>query len=200
MGSWIIATLEASGYWGVAFLMLLENIFPPIPSELIMPYAGFAAAQGKLGIVGVIVAGTIGSLLGVLPWYWAARALGRERFHRFAERHGRWLTLSGKDVDRATAWFDRHSGRAVLFGRLVPTVRTLISAPAGVARMSFGLFLIYSAIGTGLWTTFLTGAGYLLESQYRRVADYVDPIATAIFVGLILLYLYRLVSYRPASS
>lgn len=112
--------------------MFLENVFPPIPSEVIMPAAGFAAGQGRLSLIGVIVAGTVGSVAGALFWYYVGKWIGADRLRRWAGRHGRWLTLAPKDIDRVDRWFDQHSGKAVFLGRLVPALRTLISVPAGV--------------------------------------------------------------------
>jgi membrane protein DedA with SNARE-associated domain/uncharacterized membrane protein YkvA (DUF1232 family) len=175
-------------------MMLAENVFPPIPSELIMPLAGFVAAQGQLNPVLVVVAGTLGSVLGALPWYYAGRWLGKERVCAFAARHGRWLTLSEKEIGQAMRWFERHGRIAVLVGRLVPTVRTLISLPAGMARMPLLPFLLYSSIGTLAWTAALTASGYLLEAQYTLVSDYVDR-GSKIIIGLIvLLYLWRVLA------
>jgi len=164
---WIVNTVSQSGYGGIILLMFLENIFPPIPSELIMPLAGFAAARGDLNMAGVIAAGTIGSIL----WYYAGRWVGSERLKRLAARHGRWLTVSPADIATAETWFNRHCGKTVLIGRLIPAIRTLISVPAGIARMSLGRFLLFSAIGTVLWSGLLAAAGYVLESEYTRVAD-----------------------------
>jgi membrane protein DedA with SNARE-associated domain/uncharacterized membrane protein YkvA (DUF1232 family) len=191
---WITKIVAEYGYPGIALLMLGENVFPPIPSELIMPLAGFVAAQGKLNPVLVVLAGTLGSVLGALPWYYAGRWLGAERMCAVAARYGRWLTLDDKDVGKAIRWFERHGRMAVLFGRLVPTVRTLISVPGGMARMPLAPFLFYSSLGSLLWTAALTAAGYVLQSNYRLVGDYLDQ-ASKIIIGLIvLIYLWRLVA------
>lgn len=198
MFEWITRLVSDGGYLGVAGLMLLENLFPPIPSELIMPLAGFAAARGELQIALVVLAGTLGSLAGALPWYYAGRWLGRDRLRRLAAWHGRWLTVSPEEFDRASAWFDRHGGWAVLIGRLVPGVRTLISVPAGIAGMGLGRFLLLSAIGSLAWTAALALAGYVLEDHYARVADYIDPASKAVLGAVVLLYLYRLVTFRSS--
>jgi membrane protein DedA with SNARE-associated domain/uncharacterized membrane protein YkvA (DUF1232 family) len=191
---WITQVVSENGYPGIILLMLGENIFPPIPSELIMPLAGFVAAQGQLDPVLVVLAGTLGSVLGALPWYYAGRWLGEERMCRLAARHGRWLTVDDKDLGKAIRWFERHGRVAVLIGRLVPTVRTLISLPAGMARMPLLPFLLYSSIGSLLWTAALAAAGYLLESNYRLVGDYLDR-ASKVIIGLIVLtYLWRLLA------
>jgi len=173
----IVEIVSAFGYIGVFLLMLLENIFPPIPSELIMPLAGFVAARGDLNFIGVILVGTAGSVVGALPWYYAGAKLGQERMKRLAKRWGHWLTLSPEDVDKASNWFDRHGKGAVFFGRLIPAVRTLISVPAGIAGMSMTKFLIYSTLGSLIWTALLALAGFVLESQYEKVSQYLDPVS-----------------------
>lgn len=196
MFDWIVGLVERGGYVGIALLMLAENLFPPIPSELIMPLAGFSAAQGKLQIMLVILSGTIGSVLGALAWYWLGRWLGADRLRRFAARHGRWLTLSPAEVDRARAAFARWGVLAVFTGRLVPAVRTLISVPAGIAGMGLGRFLAWTTLGTALWTAFLAGPGYLLQEQYQAVAAWVNPVSNVIVGALVLLYLYRVITFR----
>ena len=192
----IVEIVSAFGYVGVFLLMLLENIFPPIPSELIMPLAGFVAARGDLNFIAVILVGTAGSVVGALPWYYAGAKLGQARMKRFAERWGHWLTLSPEDVDKASEWFDRHGKGAVFFGRLIPAVRTLISVPAGIAGMSMTKFLIYSTLGSLIWTALLALAGYLLEPQYEKVSEYMNPISTGVVVLMVLYYLYRLIRQR----
>jgi membrane protein DedA with SNARE-associated domain len=198
MESFVQSMMQSLGAFGIALLMFLENIFPPIPSELIMPLAGYWSTQGDISIVIVIVAGGIGSLLGVIPWYYAGRALGKERLKRFSEHHGRWLTLSPADIESADRWFREKGPLAVLFGRLVPTVRTLISVPAGIAQMPFAKFLIYSAIGSGIWTTALAMAGYLLGQAYQTVSTYVGPVSNGIFFLIVAYYIYRVVMFDPS--
>ncbi|MBU0725277.1 MAG: DedA family protein [Alphaproteobacteria bacterium] len=198
MIDWISDIVAGSGYPGIVFLMFVENIFPPIPSELIMPLAGFAAAKGNLSLAGVVMAGTLGSVLGALPWYYAGRAWGLGRFKQLAGRHGRWLTMGPEDVEQANAWFDRHRGRSVLLGRLMPTVRTLISVPAGIARMSMPAFLLFTALGTAVWTAVLAFAGYLLQGSYEKVAAIIDPLSLVVMAGIIGLYIYRLLRGKGA--
>jgi membrane protein DedA with SNARE-associated domain len=188
--------LEKSGYLGVFALMALENIFPPIPSEMIMPFAGFVAARGELSVIGVLVAGTAGSVAGALPWYYAARVYGCERLKRLAGKHARWLTVTPEDIDTALAAFRKHGKKAVLFGRLVPAVRTLISVPAGLGNMSLGQFLLYSSIGSLAWTGLLTAAGFLLENKYQEVSKYVDPVSKVVLGAMLAWYLYRVVTWR----
>jgi CheY-like chemotaxis protein len=135
MATWVMHTISGTSYWGIVLLMVVENVFPPIPSEVIMPLAGFMATQGQLSLLGVILAGTLGSVLGAVPLYYLGRRIGDERLKAFADRHGRWLTVSRHDLDHAKQWFDRHGRMAVLFCRLVPGVRSLISIPAAFARL-----------------------------------------------------------------
>lgn len=192
----IVEIVSSTGYIGVFLLMFLENVFPPIPSELIMPLAGFSAAQGELNFVGVVAAGTAGSVVGALPWYYAGEKLGKARLMRFADRHGYCLTMQPADIETANEWFGRHGKAAVFFGRLLPTIRTLISVPAGLARMPMVVFLAYSTVGSLIWTALLALAGYLLESQYEKVSDYIDPISIAVIALVILTYVYRLVRLK----
>lgn len=200
MFDWITGFVEQSGYLGIALLMFLENVFPPIPSELIMPLAGYSATQGQLNIVLVIIAGSVGSLLGALLWYYVGRWLGCERVRRFAATHGRWLTITPGEVDHARDWFQRHCGKSVFIGRLVPAVRTLISIPAGIAEMPLVKFLLYSTAGTVLWTALLAAAGYLLGSQYQQVSSWVGPVSNVIVGALVIWYIYRVVTFDPQEA
>jgi len=165
MFDWLKGIVESSGYVGIALLLLAENVFPPIPSELIMPLAGFTAAQGELNLVLVLLSGTLGSMAGALLWFWVGLKLGVERLKRLSARHGRLLTLSPEDVDKASDWFRRYGALAVLIGRLAPVVRTLISVPAGMAKMPLLKFLVFSTVGTTGWNTLLVGAGYMLREN-----------------------------------
>lgn len=191
MSEWIISVIERTGYLGIALLMMLENVFPPIPSELVLPFAGYVAASGKLQPVGVLVAAVAGSLLGALPWYWLGRKLGHGGLQRFARRHGRLLTLEPQDIDRAQAWFKRHGPMSVAFGRLVPAVRSVISMPAGVGRMPVASFLLWSLVGTMAWSALLMGVGYVLQSRYEEAKDLVEWITRGVLAVLVGGYLWR---------
>ena len=197
MAEWIEGLLEQWGYLGIALLMLIENVFPPIPSELIMPLAGYAANRGDQNLALVIAAGTLGSLAGATFWYYVAHWIGAKRLRAFAGRHGRWITLSPADLDRVDRWFDRHCAWAVLLGRMVPGVRTLISVPAGLFGMSLRRFLVYSGIGTLAWTAALAGAGYALGAQHDVVGRWLGPASNFVFAIIVAVYLYRVATWKP---
>lgn len=200
MDQFVQGMMENLGAFGIGLLMFLENIFPPIPSEIIMPLAGYQAAVGNMSIVTVIVAGTIGAILGIIPWYALGYYVGEKRIVRLAEKYGRWMTLSPEDVVKADEWFSRHGKWAIVVGRLVPTVRTLISIPAGLARIPFWLFLGLSAIGTLAWTAGLAMAGYMLGQNYELVDQYVGPVSNIVVAGIVVLYLYRVITYKPSKN
>ena len=190
---WITRIISALGYFGIAFLTFLENLLPPIPSELIMPMAGFTAAVGKMSLAGAIIAGSAGSLVGCTAWYFVGQRIGEERLRNWVDRHGRWLTLSCEDIDKAKQSFQRKGAAVVFIGRLIPGIRTWISVPAGFSGMGFWKFLIYSAAGTVLWTALLTLAGYLLGANYDLVNEYLGPVSTVVFVAIAVWYVYRLI-------
>lgn len=196
----ITGLIERSGYLGIMLLMFAENLFPPIPSELIMPLAGFTAARGELDLALVIAAGTAGSLAGALLWYCLGLWIGCERLRRWAATHGRWFTIGPDEVDEARAWFDRHGAKAVFFGRLIPAIRTLISVPAGLAEMPLGRLLLYSALGTAIWSSALALAGYLLEDRYQAVSAYVNPVSNVVIGLIAAYYVYRVATFRRRPS
>lgn len=168
---WIVDVVEAIGAVGVGLAVALEVVVPPIPSEIVLPLAGFLAGRGDLSLVGAIVWSTVGSLVGALFAYWLGAALGRERVDRLWAR----IPLSEpEDLDRADAWFADHQRRAVFFGRFVPVVRSLISVPAGVEHMRLPTFVLYTTLGSGLWNTVFIVLGYQLGARWRTVGEYSD--------------------------
>lgn len=170
---WVTDVIDALGYLGVAFLVALENVFPPIPSEVVLPLAGFVAGQGRASLPGMVLAATAGSVVGAWLLYGVAAALGPVRLHRLVVRYGRWVSVSPDEVDRAEAWFDKRAGAAVLVCRCVPLIRSLVSIPAGFRRMEPVRFTVYTAIGSAVWNSALVGAGYLLGERWESVGDYV---------------------------
>jgi membrane protein DedA with SNARE-associated domain len=165
-----------------------------------MPLAGFLVAEGRLSLAGIIVAGTVGSVLGALPLYYLGNRLGEKRLRRFAARHGRWLTLSPADINRANRWFDRHGAKAVFFCRLIPGIRSIISIPAGVNRMKLPAFLFFTTLGSSLWTTALASAGYVLGSNFHEIERYFDPFTYIVFGAIIALYLWRVFSKEKSET
>ena len=200
MGDWIATTLGRTGVVGVFLLTLLETVFPPIPSEFIMPLAGYLASQGRMGAVAAVAAGTLGSTAGALVLYALGRKIGEERLKDFADRHGRWLTLSRREIDRASDWFSRHGAWAVFVCRLVPGLRSLISLPAGIHRMSLPVFVACTLLGSALWTGLLVGLGYFLGRRFDQVAGFIDPAAKATLVAVAAWYAWRVFRHRGAGA
>ena len=196
MSDWVIRLIEQSGYLGVGFLMFLETIFPPIPSEVIMSVAGVAAGQGKLDYGLVVASGTAGAMLGNVVWYLAARALGIARLEPIVRRWGRWLTITWPELIRSEAWFRRNGTMFVSLGRLMPTIRSLVSVPAGLLKMRFRTFFIASTVGTAAWTALLAGAGFKLGEHYRDIDNILGPASNGILALLALTYVYRLWTHR----
>jgi membrane protein DedA with SNARE-associated domain len=196
MGDWVIRLIDQTGYVGVFFLMLAETVFPPIPSEVIMPVAGMRAAQGPLSLWAVIASGTGGAMFGNFFWYLLARVIGLQRFRPLIERYGRWLTLDWPDVEKAEVLFGRFGGLIVFFGRLLPTIRSIVSVPAGLLRMRLKTFLIWSTIGTAGWSSALAIAGYWLGSQFKDIEKVVGPISSAVVALIVVAYIWRQLTWR----
>jgi len=200
MLEWARNIMETLGYPGIALLMFLENVFPPLPSEVIMPLAGFTAAQGQLTHWGVWLAGATGSVIGSLPLYYLGRLVGDERLHRWADRYGKWLTVSGAELDKAQGWFDRHGKKAVFLCQLIPGVRSLISIPAGIHAMAVPLFLAYTALGVVIWTGLLAFLGRLLGDNYAAVGRFVGPATYVVLGGLLLAAIVWVVRRKRAQA
>jgi membrane protein DedA with SNARE-associated domain len=184
--------MAATGTFGIFLLMLAENVFPPIPSEAIMPVAGFAAAQGRMDPLAVFLAGTAGAVLGNALWYEAARAIGQARIEAVADRYGRYVGIIGEDVRAASAALLRWGSLAVLVCRCLPGPRTLISVPAGIARMNRLVFYTATIIGTAAWTGFLMAAGWMLEGHWERIGHWMEPLAIAVMAACALAYGWHL--------
>lgn len=190
LAGWVVDVVDALGGPGVALLVFLENLFPPIPSEVVLPLAGFAAAQGSFSVVEAVLWSTAGSVSGALVLYGIGAALGTRRLAAIADRVP---LMDGDDVHRADAWFTRRGPLAIFFGRLVPGIRSLISIPAGVTRMPILLFTVLTTAGSALWNVLLIGAGYLLGSQWTRVETYVGPVGTVVLALIVALMVWFLV-------
>lgn len=181
-----VAANPIAGYGAIFGAMFLENLFPPIPSELIMPLGGFYVQQGQLSLVPVVLAGLGGTVLGALPWYGVGRLVNEQRIEHWLERHGRWIGISPRELHRTRTWFNRHGTALVFWGRLVPGIRTLISVPAGIEMMPFVPFLLWTTAGSLIWTLLLTVAGMVLGEGYSNVELWLEPVAQVIKVLLVL--------------
>lgn len=187
---WVEQIILTLGYGGIALVMLLENLFPPIPSELVMPFGGFLAAQGQLSVFWVIAAGTVGSVLGAVALYEVGRMFGERRVRAIIDRYGRWLGVDGQDFDRAVHAFERHGQAIVFFGRLIPLIRSLISIPAGVRKMPLPTFLLFTTLGSAAWNTALTYAGMVLGQNWQAVLDVIKRYQQVVIVALVILFVW----------
>ena len=200
--NWVQDVINQFGYFGVALLVVIENVFPPIPSEIVLPFAGFVAQQGAdaaqsdTTVVGMMIAATVGSVVGALILYFVSAAIGPDRLRAFVEKFGKWFGVKPADLVRAEAWFDRRSTVAVLVGRCVPLIRSIVSIPAGFRRMKLTSFIVLTAIGSAVWNIALIGAGAVLKDQWDVVGDYVGVfqwvVVAAIIVALAKFVLSRI--------
>jgi len=197
---WITGIIASAGYWGVGLLMFFETMFPPIPSEVIMPLAGVYAAQQDLTLWGVILAGTVGALVGNVLWFVLAWKLGLDRFEQFLIRYGRIFTMDETEIARGRKLFADHGGAIVGVGRVIPTIRSLISVPAGLVRMEVRTFLFYTSVGTFVWTMGLAVAGYLLGTRFADIDRILGPLSTAVIGICIAVYLYRVVTWKKRKA
>lgn len=186
---WILAAVEANpwlGYGVIALVMLLENVVPPIPSEVVMPLAGFLVQQGKLALVPTLLAGLIGTVFGAWFWYGVGRQVNEERLEHGLRRHGRWLGLRPENLARSRRWFQHHGVAVVFWGRLIPGVRTFVSLPAGIELMPQALFLAWTAAGSLLWILLLTLAGQALGASYGVVLQVLKPVGSVMALAVVL--------------
>jgi membrane protein DedA with SNARE-associated domain len=197
LGQTVVAT---AGYPGLALVIFVENVFPPIPSDIILPLAGYTAATTKMTLFGAIVATTGGSLIGALVLYQAGSWLGECRLRRFCRRYGKYLTFEERELDRSLDWFRRHGSVVVMVARFVPVFRSLISIPAGMSGMPLGRFLIFTAIGAAVWNSGLISAGYLLGTNWDLVVGWLDQYQLAMVAfstcATLAIALLRIQRYR----
>ena len=183
LAGWVVDVIERIGAPGVGALVALETAFPPIPSEVILPFAGFSASQGDVNVVAAWVWATLGALVGAWALYGVGALVGIERLAELATK--RWFLLFGpSDLDRGDRFFDRHGNQIVLFGRCIPLVRSIVSVPAGVERMPLGRFTALTALGSGVWNALFIGAGYQLGNRWDTVERWIQPISYTV-VGLL---------------
>lgn len=200
LADWVTEVINSLGYLGVALLVALENVFPPIPSEIVLPFAGFVASDGDANLIGMIATATIGSLVGALILYGVAAWVGPDRVGQIVIRYGRWLRITTDDVVKAERWFDRYSGRAVMLCRCVPLVRSLISIPAGFRRMALGRFVAYTTIGSAVWNGALIGAGYLLRSRWHDVEPVLSWFQYVVILVIVAAIVWFVWSRRRSSA
>ena len=199
MTDFIVRLIAEGGYLGIFVLMVLENVFPPIPSEVIMGLGGIAVARGDMALVPLIATGTAGTVVGNYAWYWLGWKLGAERLRPFVDRWGRWLTLDWQHVEQLERFFRRHGQWVVFVFRFMPAFRTMVSLPAGMARMPQGRFLLWTAGGAAIWNTLLAGAGYYLGSNFRELDRFIGPATVVMIAGVAAFYVWRLATWKPRS-
>lgn len=194
MESWITSVMEQFGYFGIALLILLENVFPPIPSEVILTFGGFMTTKSDLTVLGVVVASTIGSVGGAVILYWIGRILNVERIERIIEKWGKYLRLTKEDVRKADAWFDKYGPWTVFFCRFIPLIRSLISVPAGMSGMNQWLFLVLTTIGTLIWNLVLVLVGAKVGDNWHQIVNYMDVYSNFMYaviaIGIIVFIIW----------
>ena len=188
-----------AAYLVICFAMFLENIIPPIPSEIIMPLGGFFVYQGNLNFYILVIFGLIGTVLGALPWYYLGRFLNEKKLANFVESKGKFLGITSKDFNKSKLWFDKYGVSLVFWGRLIPGIRTLISVPAGIELMPLKKFLVWTTLGSLIWVVLLSFSGYVFGENYGIIETYIDnfkffikPIFIIILILFILKYLKKI--------
>lgn len=199
MTEWILNLIEQGGYWGIALLMVIENVFPPIPSELIMGLGGIAIARGTMEFWPLLLAGTAGSTLGNYVWFLVGDRFGYLRLRPVVERWGRWLTLEWDDIERAGRFFRRHGQWIVFVMRFSPFLRTMISLPAGLSNMNHGRFLAFTFAGAAVWNTALIKGGHWLSDYFTEAQGWLNCLVAAAIVLALTAYLWRVVRWKPRS-
>lgn len=194
MESWITSIMEQFGYLGIALLILLENVFPPIPSEVILTFGGFMTTKSELTIVGVVIASTIGSVVGAVILYWIGRILNVDRLERIIEKWGKYLRLTKEDVRKADAWFDKYGPWTVFFCRFIPLIRSLISIPAGMSGMNQWLFFLLTTLGTLIWNLVLVIVGAKVGDNWHQIVNYMDVYSNFMYaiiaIGIIVFIIW----------
>jgi membrane protein DedA with SNARE-associated domain len=183
---WVTDVVESLGYVGVALLVAIENVFPPIPSEVVLGLAGFVAARGDASAYGMVAAATVGSLVGAWVLYGISAGIGPVRMRALVVRYGGWIRMTEADLDRAEGWFDSKARLAVLICRCIPLIRSLISIPAGFRRMPIGQFTLYTLIGSLVWNTALVGAGYALGDRWEKIVEYMEQFQNLVILAILL--------------
>lgn len=186
MQEFIINLMEKFGYLGTFLLIFIENIFPPIPSEVILTFGGFMTRSTSMTVFGMVVAATLGSVLGAIALYYLGHLLNRDRLVEIVTKYGSVLRVKISDIDKAETWFIKYGNRTIFFCRMVPILRSLISIPAGMAEMKFQLFLLYTTLGTLIWNVILVSAGAILGENWERVLEFMDVYSSVAYTIIIL--------------
>ena len=182
-------------YFVICFAMFLENVIPPIPSEVIMPLGGFLVFQGNLNFYVLVIFGLIGTVLGSLPWYYLGRFLNEKKLANFVESKGKFLGINVKDLNKSKLWFDKYGVSLVFWGRLIPGIRTLISVPAGIELMPLKKFLVWTSLGSLIWVVLLSLAGYVFGENYRLIETYLDNLKVFIKPILLIISIFFILKY-----
>ena len=190
-----VETNSLLAYLTICFAMFLENIIPPIPSEVIMPLGGFFVYQQKLNFVILVFWGLLGTLAGSLPWYYLGRLVNEKRISNFLDKRGKYIGITSVDLAKSKLWFDKYGVTLVFWGRLVPGIRTLISVPAGMELMPVRQFLIWTSLGSLIWVALLTYAGYVFGENYQIIENYLDQIKYIVKPILIIIFIYFLLRF-----
>ncbi|MRH45139.1 DedA family protein [Aquibacillus halophilus] len=195
MEEWIIFIIEKYGYFGVFFIMVIENLFPPIPSEIVLPFSGFMTTKTNLSFTGMIVTSTMGSITGALVLYWIGNKLSAEKLEQIIEKWGRVLRLKKEDVRKADRWFLRYGVWTVFFGRMIPLIRSLISIPAGMSKMRLNTFLLFTSLGTLIWNSILISIGMRLGESWHDILNVMSLYSNLIYLGLGILILLGIIYF-----
>jgi len=200
MENWITGFMEQFGYFGVFLLICLENVFPPIPSEVILTFGGFMTTTANLTVLGVIFAATIGSVIGAIILYALGRWLDVEKIEKIVDRWGHFLRVKKEDVKKADHWFQRYGYWTVFFCRMVPLIRSLISIPAGMAHMNFPLFLFFTTAGTIIWNSILVALGAKLGESWEKIVEYMDIYSNIVYLLIAVVLIVVLIYFIRRSK
>lgn len=195
MENWITEVMNTYGYMGILLLIALENIFPPIPSEVILTFGGFMTTTSNMSIIGVIVVSTIGSVVGAIVLYGIGLLIDVNRLGKIVDRWGHILRLTSKDIRKVNDWFNKFGVWAVFLGRLVPLVRSLISIPAGMAHMNFGIFLLFTTVGSLIWNSILVSVGAAVGASWSTIVGYMDTYSNVVLLLLVVLFVLFIILF-----
>lgn len=203
MQTWVTEIMEQFGYLGIFLMMTLENLFPPIPSEIVLPFGGFLTTYTNLTFLGVMTAATLGSVIGAMILYSIGLLLDVNRLEKIIERYGRFIRINKADIRKADAWFDKYGYWTVFFCRMIPLVRSLISIPAGMSNMKFVAFVLLTACGTLIWNLFLITVGVVLGENWQAILTFMELYSTVVYallalgvIAVIVLYVKKYNKHR----